>query len=155
MSYSLSIIFVHGLQGHPRRTWYREVKVLPTQTAIPVKPPKSKVQETSNAQRYDTSNLPILEEPLAKSGWRQRVRIRLRKSESIGFAHAEHYGVFWPADLLPHECSDARILTFGYDSSVVKFFSGAVSQNTMFAHAKNLLYALNRSRGSCVSRTTV
>ena len=59
--------------------------------------------------------------------------------------------VFWPADLLPRDCPNARILTFGYDSAIANFFGDAVSQNNVSAHAKDLLFALTRHRKTCVS----
>ncbi|KAL7956672.1 hypothetical protein V8C34DRAFT_306352 [Trichoderma compactum] len=33
--------------------------------------------------------------------------------------------VFWPADLLPKECPNSRILMFGYDSKVTKYTAGS------------------------------
>lgn len=59
--------------------------------------------------------------------------------------------VFWPGDLLPKDCPTARILTFGYESQVASFFGGAVSQNSVSASARNLLFALTRYRRNCVS----
>lgn len=50
--------------------------------------------------------------------------------------------VFWPADLLPKHCPLARILVYGYDTHVTKFLSGAVNTDSVYSHAKNLLYAL-------------
>jgi protein SERAC1 len=54
--------------------------------------------------------------------------------------------VFWPGDLLPKECPDARILTWGYDTIVTKHLTGAVNKSNVFAQGKNLLYALGRER---------
>lgn len=36
---------------------------------------------------------------------------------------------FWPEDLLPEDCPDARILSFGYDSKVVHFWSRPADNN--------------------------
>jgi hypothetical protein len=54
--------------------------------------------------------------------------------------------VFWPLDLLPTDCSSARILTWGYDSKVSHYFSGPASQSNITAHARNLLAALRICR---------
>lgn len=59
--------------------------------------------------------------------------------------------VFWPLDLLPEDCGDARILTWGYESNISRFFAGPANQNTIFAHARDLLYALENTRRDCVS----
>ena len=59
--------------------------------------------------------------------------------------------VFWPKDLLPEDCPDCRILTWGYDSHVSRFLGGPANQNSFFDHAKNLLYAIDRERTQSVS----
>ncbi|KAF7136982.1 hypothetical protein CNMCM5793_006733 [Aspergillus hiratsukae] len=53
--------------------------------------------------------------------------------------------VFWPQDLLPHDCGRARVLTWGYESHVTKGYESA-NKNNVFAHAKNLLATLKRER---------
>lgn len=50
----------------------------------------------------------------------------------------------WPKELLPEDVKRSRIITWGYDSSVVKF-SGA-SQASIFGHAENLISDLVRLR---------
>jgi len=62
--------------------------------------------------------------------------------------------VFWPLDLLPEDCKNSRILTWGYDSMVSHFFSGPANQSNISAHAKNLLQALKIRRLNCVSFST-
>lgn len=56
---------------------------------------------------------------------------------------------FWPQNL-PEECACARVMTFGYDSDVSKFFGGAANKNTFYDHAGDLLGALTRKRKSAV-----
>lgn len=36
---------------------------------------------------------------------------------------------FWPADFLPQDVPNARIITYGYNSHITKFFLGATNQN--------------------------
>ena len=50
--------------------------------------------------------------------------------------------MFWPLDLLPSNIRNARIISFGYDSQILGFFYGANNQNSLFAHARNLLQEL-------------
>ena len=120
-----SIVFVHGLQGHPKRTWTKHMGY-----------------ESSKSEQTGTY----------KRGWRQRMGIRPKEGagneQSIEKRSSE---VFWPADLLPRDCPNARILTFGYDSAITNFFRDAVSQNNVSAHAKDLLFALTRHRKTSVS----
>ena len=122
---AFSIVFVHGLQGHPKRTWTKHTGY-----------------ESDKSEQTGTY----------KRGWRQRMSIRPKEGagneQPIKKRSSE---VFWPADLLPRDCPNARILTFGYDSAVANFFGDAVSQNNVSAHAKDMLFALTRHRKICVS----
>ena len=54
-------------------------------------------------------------------------------------------GVFWPKDLLSRDVQNVRIIVFGYDSDVVKFF-GQVSRNQIRDHARTLIADLRRRR---------
>ena len=56
---------------------------------------------------------------------------------------------FWPQNL-PEVCARTRVMTFGYDSDVTKFFGGAANQNTFYDHAGDLLGALVRKRTDAV-----
>ncbi len=53
----------------------------------------------------------------------------------------------WPRDLLPQDVPQARILTFGYDASVINFFD-STSHSSIFQHALNLLQDLQRKRNT-------
>lgn len=113
----VDIILVHGLQGHPRRTW--------TKTLSPTS---------------------------ASSKGRWTRLLGLGRHDSVERYQRE---VFWPADLLPNDCPDARILTFGYNSTITSFVGDTVNQNHPSANAKNLLYALSRRREETVSALLV
>jgi hypothetical protein len=52
--------------------------------------------------------------------------------------------VFWPGDLLPQVCKQARVLTFGYDTKITKFGTGPTNKNSVFSHGKDFLYSLGR-----------
>lgn len=54
--------------------------------------------------------------------------------------------IFWPGDLLPKQCPNSRILMFGYDSKITKYAAGAINQNSILSHSKDLLFALCRER---------
>ncbi|KAF8850232.1 hypothetical protein BDZ45DRAFT_603143, partial [Acephala macrosclerotiorum] len=63
--------------------------------------------------------------------------------------------VFWPLDLLPADCTNARILTWGYDSKVSHFLGGPTNQSNIIDHAKNLLRALRIRRLNCQGRSLI
>ena len=121
--FTSSIVFVHGLQGHPQETWSHR---------------------TSAGPESETST---------KMGKRARFRRILHRDPEARPSAAERIHqscVFWPFDLLRRDCPDARIITWGYDSVITRFFDGAVNQGSIFAHAKDLLFALSRARTDCV-----
>ena len=114
------VIFVHGLQGHPQKTW---------QSRVPSKTHKS-------------------------------IRERLKKSSFSGHNSQtrEAHGngtMFWPAQLLPRDFDDLRIMTYGYDSKVTRAFKGPTSKNGIFEHGKSFLGALGRVRVDCGDRPLI
>lgn len=60
-------------------------------------------------------------------------------------------GTFWPGALLPQDFAGARIMTFGYDADVVRFWTVA-SSNRLDDHGKSLAYALLDQRGGVGQR---
>jgi hypothetical protein len=56
--------------------------------------------------------------------------------------------VFWPYDLLSQhpDFSQARILTWGYDSKVISEFFGASDQQNISQHGSDLMVALQQER---------
>lgn len=52
--------------------------------------------------------------------------------------------LFWPAELLPLECPNSRILMYGYDSKITKYTSGAANKSSLLSHSKDLLFSLAR-----------
>ena len=78
---------------------------------------------------------------------------KLSLQDSIKNVAAKNSTFFWPQNL-PETCARARVMTFGYDSSVTKFFGGAANQNTIYDHARDLLGALVRKRTDAVGTTT-
>ena len=55
-------------------------------------------------------------------------------------------GVLWPRDLLSKEKFSSRIMTWGYDADVMKFFGSPVSQANIQDHAQSLLWDLEHER---------
>ncbi|KAL4951564.1 hypothetical protein BDW69DRAFT_169782 [Aspergillus filifer] len=52
---------------------------------------------------------------------------------------------FWPADLLARDFPDVRVLTYGYESQVAKFFS-TLNLSTITQHSQDLLSRLTSER---------
>jgi Putative serine esterase (DUF676) len=126
---------VHGLFGHPYRTWTKE-------------------HPTRSAKCNFDSSAPTPEK--RHSPWPRY--LKLWKSSSSGsrspYPGAESAGnvtlegsilhdsssgpLFWPRDLLPTRLPQARIWTWGYDVDINNLLS-ATSQLSVFRHADALL----------------
>lgn len=52
--------------------------------------------------------------------------------------------IYWPYHLLPADCMTARILVWGYDTVVTRGYTRSANKSNLFAHAKDLLYSLER-----------
>ncbi|KAK3383654.1 hypothetical protein B0T24DRAFT_605806 [Lasiosphaeria ovina] len=154
----VDIIFVHGLQGNPYRTWTSGK--LPVETTLTASSPSSSLSEATPMKAAKAARLRRL---------RRFIPSRKKKSPQVDFTvpdasttvepppgggeNGKSSSVFWPADLLPHDCPQARVLVYGYDTKITRFMSGATSQNSVFSHAKDLLFTL--SRRSVIARPLV
>jgi hypothetical protein len=61
--------------------------------------------------------------------------------------------VYWPVDFLAKDFPDARILVYGYDSKVSKFFKGPADKSSFMGHAKELLQGLVDIRSEAVGQS--
>jgi len=117
----ISVVFVHGLQGHRIGTWS-----------------KPRTEPTS-----DDKKLGLLD--------RVRHRVSFAKKPEIQgdvptTAENEEEGpILWPRDLLPQKINNIRVLTYGYESKVTGY-AAQVNTNGIYRHAENLLSALERER---------
>jgi hypothetical protein len=61
---------------------------------------------------------------------------------------------YWPRDFLPKTITEARVLTFGYDTKIRHALGSQGSKNTVYDHGKELLQCLNdyRNGEGCASR---
>jgi len=128
---SRSIVFVHGLQGHPYLTW-AATKALGTSESRLVPAGKGKHGDNPSRRRR----------PWWEFAWRRSWK---EKQGPFKTSQPPTKQVFWPSDLLPAMCPRARILMYGYDTKIAKYtMTTGTNQNTIYAHAKDLLFALSR-----------
>jgi len=151
---TISVVFVHGLGGHPQSTWSTE----------PYEPEASAQQDILIRKRKLSTLLPTFlrlnvgskslsrgektvdgsseaeEQPQANQGPAGDGKSKTSASES-SFAKE----VFWPRDLLPKDVEDVRVMTFGYYSN-----PGGSSQDNLYTLSKNLLGKLANERTSAV-----
>ena len=113
-SITADLVFVHGLQGHPRKTW----------------------QSSLTPQQHTSGHNPF-------KRWRDQRRDK------------EGAGVFWPADLIPQDFPELRVLTYGYDSKITGYYASSKSKNGIFDHGNSLLNALSRERTKLANRPII
>lgn len=139
---------MHGLQGHPEKTWKFQA-------------PESKAP----SQRLAPPPVPI---PARRRSWRKLFPSHHNlhtKSESGGSSdHApseqescsnhSKKNVYWPRDLLKDDFPNARIITFGYNTKVANV-GGTVNRGNIFDHARTLLHGLEQRRRKAEDRHLV
>jgi hypothetical protein len=148
LTQTTSILFVHGLQGHPYKTWacekdrdiheaLRKRADSPQPSASTSRKQRKKWLRSLISTRQTTSHN---EDDIGQT----RHSEDQKGGDSGGVSGSSP--LFWPADLLPDVCPKARIMTWGYDTRVTKFMTDAVNKNDIFSHSKDLLFALQRER---------
>ncbi|RYP65838.1 hypothetical protein DL770_008915 [Monosporascus sp. CRB-9-2] len=115
------LVFVHGLGGHPQKTWSTE----------PCEPKTSAERGVPIGKRIANRLLCCVN------------RVAAGNDESLpGVSESSvNQEVFWPRDLLPENVKDVRVMTFGYYSS-----PGGSSQDNLYTLSKSLLGKLANER---------
>ena len=142
-------MFIHGLQGHPYRTWALAASAQ-AEAATGHRPEKATSPAIGTFRRILTKSV----RSIAGSSLGE-LRLTSDPGYSLaGKVHAtepslvstipELEPVYWPGDLLPSECPNARILAWGYDTVITKKLSAPSNKNTILSHAKDLLFSLHR-----------
>ena len=120
---------MHGLQGHPRRTWTYE----------PSSQKRSRNRSPSSSGRSSKKVLGFIP---------RHDRLQPSPDDASSFdinPSNNRQDVFWPQNLLPVDIPDARIIVWGYNTIVTKGYEAA-NKNNIFAHARTLLAVMQRER---------
>ncbi|KAM7196341.1 hypothetical protein V8F33_006250 [Rhypophila sp. PSN 637] len=172
----VDIILVHGLGGHPVRSWKYG-----TQSPTPLATPSTSTAQPTSSRRRLKKQPPVTplrrsnSEPLlvkddqlarkARSLGRKnslKSTSRLRLAELIPAETeaqdelAQVPEVYWPLEMLPTSCPKARIFTWGYHTLVVDKKPLRL-QNDIFVHAKDLVteVAAARTTNGALSRPII
>ncbi|KAJ5371988.1 hypothetical protein N7517_003994 [Penicillium concentricum] len=132
------VIFVHGLQGHPRKTW----------TFYPNSPSPPDSLSSEVGKKSKSRGLSRL------LGHTRKRQEEAGSSATQDEENGATTGVFWPGDLLKDDLPQARIMTFGYNTNVQQGYH-AVNQGNIFSHARNLLYVLEAKRRKVPARRLI
>lgn len=157
----MDVVFVHGLQGHPKSTWTSSAHE-PVASAEPKPSLVDRAQgwfwnirsaaattEGTVAHSQSRGQLSNAEEHVGDT------RVEEEEGDNLGQGSAQMgprpKALYWPEDLLARECSDMRILTYGYDSKVSKFF-GTVPHHNLHTLGRNMLTSVANKRTTCPGR---
>lgn len=141
-----SIVFVHGLQGHPFRTWAstKPANLLSASGQTPVG------QERQDRLKSFLANLTRpgdrrlgAETP---GGGSNHPTMDAKPPRNAGL---ERW--FWPRDSVPTACPEARVLTWGYDTIVSRLGKGPACKGSISSHSRDLLWGLERARYDGIS----
>jgi hypothetical protein len=116
---TFSIVFIHGLRGHPRNTWQYVPKAQ-------IKP----WHESRKRKFFDRATKSL-----------RRQKESSQNTEAVLPAQAIH----WPAQILPQEIPQARIWTYGYNADVIAGFFRQNNKNSILQHANDLMVKLERT----------
>ena len=158
-----SVVFVHGLFGHPLDTWTSPLRVPRDEPAIRAETklePSAKAKKEPLDRRLFKFWFPLLQRTFKGKGNEASIaqdqdngKISsgdaeyVASSESGPSSSSSAKGIFWPKDLLSKVIPETRIFTYGYDVNINHLFSPA-SQATVFQHATTFLNDLANERVS-------
>jgi hypothetical protein len=142
-------VFIHGLQGHPHKTWTSDPKSAQKNSrqalALPKVPKRDKTRALSPFRlisKYIGTNSRSIREDALDNTYEER-------NQEAGAKN-----IFWPRDLLKEDFPRARIMTFGYNTSITQGYEAA-NQGNIFSHARDLLYGLEAKRRQSPDRDLV
>jgi hypothetical protein len=119
-----SIIFVHGLRGHPRATW-------------------SYLRSTSTTGRNEDTDARINEHKNIKSFFKLK-KSKKEKNNQGQTSTSIPTDIFWPEEYLVPDLPQARIWTYGYNVDVIGGLFQANNKNSVSQHGRDLVVQLNR-----------
>lgn len=134
-----SIVLIHGLQGHPYKTWARKVSCRDMPLAASSSFETPGVHDGSRKYHRVVPELPDMSSGPSKTGHNSSQE---GYGKSKGGVDVKRNKVFWPKDLLPIQCPKARILVYGYDTKVTNYLSGPTNETSIHSHGKDLLSSL-------------
>lgn len=141
---SCSIVIVHGLQGHPYKTWACKDPGRDVSSAA-----RLSVEAPNDGNRNRKSYHRVVSRFSGKSSRSSSIGIdssQRQSGVSRGGGNVKETRVFWPKDLLPVRYPDSRVLVYGYDTRVTNYLSGPINENSIHSHGRDLLSSLAASR---------
>ena len=150
-----SIVFVHGLWGHPRKTWETEaVKVTSSNHETDSRPSSEVVQRRKSSFVGQIMKTTGFSKPQQNSvstfsststASTQPLQDKTLPSPVIETDRPKPNRLYWPQDLLPMDIPQAKVMTYGYDADVIGTLRGDhIKMNNFTTHSQDLLVKLQR-----------
>ncbi|KAK3690513.1 hypothetical protein B0T22DRAFT_424409 [Podospora appendiculata] len=156
----VDIVLVHGIGGHPVRSWKCQgtgqrtsrkpttpnstINGSSTRKRLRKNPPISQLRRSNSEPLLvlDQNSTGKSRHPLRKTSSKSSSRFKLAEFLAASDKdHSETVDVFWPLDFLPTSCPNARVFAWGFHTLVVDQKPLRL-QNDIFAHARELLHEL-------------
>ncbi|KAK3345965.1 hypothetical protein B0T25DRAFT_266517 [Lasiosphaeria hispida] len=161
----VDIVLVHGIGGHPIRSWksngHTRIPTTPSSTLhfgssmrrkLRKNPPTTLLRRSNSEPLLvqEQSSLSRAKSHVRKNSLKSTSRLKLSdfaSAEAIDKSEKSRPDVFWPLDLLPATCPTARVFTWGYHTLMVGKKPLRL-QSDIFAHASELLLELATARST-------
>ncbi|KAL2131702.1 hypothetical protein VTI74DRAFT_4721 [Chaetomium olivicolor] len=170
---AVDIVLVHGIGGHPVRSWKcqnQEQKPATPKVTVPapgsLKRRLTKLPPETPLRRSNSEPLPARRPPLSRPRtllWNNRTESPSRlnfngfvepnrpclpgRSKTLLRKTSPDLDAYWPLDFLPASCPNSRIFTWGYHTPITNKQS-LHFQGNIFAHAGELLVGLASTRAA-------
>ncbi|KAI9764473.1 MAG: hypothetical protein M1840_008399 [Geoglossum simile] len=127
--FSLNVIFVHGLRGHPRGTW---------ETAPATSSEPSSAHDIDETKKHKSPKF------LFKSFFKPQAGASPPTGTDQSQASNYSSKIFWPEQYLAPDIPQARIWTYGYNADVIGGLFQANNRNGISQHGRDLEVRLER-----------
>ncbi|KFY28037.1 hypothetical protein V491_00670 [Pseudogymnoascus sp. VKM F-3775] len=120
----LNVIFIHGLRGHPRKTW-------------------SHIRSTSTAGRIKDTDTGTDKHKSIKALFGLK-KSKKETDDKVQTSTPSLSDIFWPEEYLATDLPQARIWTYGYNADVIGGLFQANNKNSVSQHGRDLAVRLER-----------
>ncbi|KAI1747303.1 hypothetical protein F4782DRAFT_535596 [Xylaria castorea] len=132
---TVNVVFVHGLRGHPRKTWEYPAPV--QQGTVGASSSGFGTAPAKKGRLFGNLKRKILQPPTGAE-----LSLLVAGSSDVVCGNET---IYWPADFLPSVLPRAKIWTYGYNAEVSGKFFRANNKNNILEHGNDFMMKLERT----------